>query len=104
MPQRGRSTTARRCSKRSKDDDAWECLGEAIPAGWAFAWLGDATSCDDLGGWREEDGTIEVARLIVLERELRLVSADHGTLITVAAHVDDDLRDLIQTRPDTLAA
>jgi hypothetical protein len=88
-----------------EDDDAWECLGEAIPAGWAFAWLGDATSSGvDLGGWQEEDGAIEVARLVVLERELRLVSADRGTLIIVAAYVEEDLRDLIQTRPDTLAA
>ena len=37
-----------------EDDDLWECLGEAIPSGWAFARPDDATSgVTDLGGWRE---------------------------------------------------
>jgi len=54
-----------------EEDDALECIGEHIPSGWAFAWLDDA-GCGsfDLGGWLEDDD-IEVARLIVRERELR---------------------------------
>jgi hypothetical protein len=52
-------------------EDLWESIGEAIPSGWAFAWPEDATSGGrDLGGWQERAGEIEVARLIVGERDI----------------------------------
>ncbi len=83
----------------------WECIGQAIPNGWAFSWPEDAASeALDLGGWRERDGEIEIARLIVCEREMTLLSADHKTVVEVAAHVEESLRGLIAPRSEALAA
>ena len=86
-------------------EDLWESIGEAIPSGWAFAWPEDASSGGrDLGGWHEHAGEIEVARLIVGERDVALVSADRGTLLKIATHLEASLRGLIAPRPDALAA
>lgn len=86
-------------------EDLWESIGEAIPRGWAFAWPGDATSGGrDLGGWQERAGEIEVARLIVGERDIALVGADRGTLLEIATHLEASLRGLIAPRHDALAA
>ena len=86
-------------------EDLWESIGEAIPSGWAFAWPEDATSsARDLGGWEERAGEIEVARLIVHERDIVLVSADPRTLLEIATHLEASLRGLIAPRPDALAA
>ena len=88
-----------------EDEDLWQSLGEAIPSGWAFAWPEDATAGGrDLGGWDEHAGEIEVARLIVGERDIALVSADRGTLLEIATHLEASLRGLIAPRPDALAA
>jgi hypothetical protein len=88
-----------------EEEDLWECIGQAIPTGWAFSWLDDpASGTPDLGGWHEDDGEIEVARLIVCEREMTLLSADHGTLLELAALLGDSLRGLIAPRTDALAA
>jgi hypothetical protein len=78
-----------------EDEQLLECIGEAIPSGWAFSWLGDA-GCDspDLGGWREDD-RVEVARLLVCEREMTVVSGDRNTLRTAVSHVQGCLGDLI---------
>ena len=57
-----------------EDDELWECLGEAIPSGWVFAWPDEATAgVTDLGGWREEAGEIEAARLIIREQDLTVL-------------------------------
>jgi hypothetical protein len=64
-----------------EDEDLWESLGEAIPSGWAFAWP-ELTACGrDLGGWQVHAGEIEIAQLIVRERDFALVSADCETLL-----------------------
>ena len=85
-------------------EDLWECLGEAIPSGWAFAWPEEAAAGgSDLGGWREYAGEIEVARLIVRERDITLLSAERATLVEIAAHLEVSLRGLI-VPPDALAA
>jgi hypothetical protein len=41
-----------------EDDNAFECVGEALPSGWAYAWIDDL-DCGhpDLGGWTEDDDT-----------------------------------------------
>jgi hypothetical protein len=86
-------------------DAMWECIGQAIPGGWAFSWPDDvASDALDLGGWREVDGEIEIARVIVCEREMTLLSADHQTKIKLAALLEETLRGLIATRPGALAA
>jgi len=86
-------------------EDSWECIGQAIPSGWAFSRPDDAASETlDLGGWRKVDGEIEIARLIVCEREMTLVSADHQTMIELAALLEESLRGLIASRPGALAA
>lgn len=78
-----------------EDEQLLECIGEAIPSGWAFSWLDEATcSIPDLGGWREDD-RIEVARLLVCEREMTVVSGDPRTLHTAASHIQECLGDLI---------
>jgi hypothetical protein len=70
-----------------------------------FAWPEEASSGGrDLGGWREHAGEIEVARLIVGERDIALLSADRGTLLEIASHLEESLRGLIAPRPDALAA
>lgn len=88
-----------------EDDSRLECLGQTTPHGWAFAWL-DHAGCGrhDLGGWRDGDGEIEVARVVVSEHEMTLVSADNETLRTIASHLAETLSDLISARPDALAA
>lgn len=87
-----------------EEDDLWECIGEALPVGWAFSWPGDGSPAVDLGGLREDEGEVEVARLIVCERELTLLSADRETLAELTAVVEATLRGLISRRPETLAA
>jgi len=88
-----------------EDDSRLECIGQTTPHGWAFAWL-DHAGCGrpDLGGWREGDGEIEVARVVISEHEMTLISADNETLRTVASHLAETLSDLISERPDALAA
>jgi SEC-C motif len=78
-----------------EDEQILECIGEAIPSGWAFSWLDEATcGSPDLGGWREDD-RIEVARLLVCEREMTVLSGDRETLRTAVAHVQGCLDHLI---------
>jgi hypothetical protein len=80
-------------------------IGQAIPGGWAFSWPDDAASgALDLGGWRERDDEIEIARLIICEREMTLLSADHKTVIEFAALLEGSLCGLITPRSDALAA
>jgi hypothetical protein len=97
------------------DDDAvcetleaekeWECIGQVTPSGWAFSWPdGTASETLDLGGLREGDGEIELARLVVCEREMTLLSADHKAMTELAALLEGSLRGLIASRPDALAA
>ena len=86
-------------------DDLWENLGEAMPNGWAYAWLAEASvGVIDLDGWHEHVGEIEVARLIVGERVLTLVSADRVLLGEIATHLEVSHRGLIVASPDALAA
>jgi len=88
-----------------EQQDEWECIGQAMPNAWAFAWPEEATSGGtDLGGWHEYAGEIEVARLIVGERDLTLVGADRMLVDTIASQLKDTLRDLIVMRSDALAA
>jgi hypothetical protein len=85
--------------------DAWQCIGQAIPSGWAFSRLQSADSGGrDLGGRHEHDDEIEVARLVVGEHEMILVSADRGTVLEIAAEVEQSLEGLIAPRSDALAA
>jgi hypothetical protein len=87
-----------------EDDDALECIGEHIPSGWAFAWLDDADcGSSDLGGWVEDDD-IEVARLIIREHELTVVSADRDVLAALIAHVEHSMGSLIAATPMRRAA
>jgi hypothetical protein len=80
-----------------EDDQLLECLGEAIPSGWAFSWLDEATcGRPDLGGWHEDD-RIEVARLLVREREMTVVSGNPRTLHTAVSHIQGCLGDLLAT-------
>ena len=53
------------------------------------------SSARDLGGWHEHAGEIEVARLIVGERDIALVSAAQGTLLEIATHLEASFRGLI---------
>jgi len=86
-------------------EEAWECIGQAIPSGWAFSWPDDtASEALDLGGLREGDGEIELARLIVCEREMTLLSADHKAMTELAALLEGSLRGLIAPRSEALAA
>ncbi len=86
-------------------DDAWESLGEAIPTGWAFAYIQEQLGeTIDLGGWHEDPGEIEVARLIVASREITLISGDLGVLAQIAADLAVSMRGLIAPSPDALAA
>jgi hypothetical protein len=78
-----------------EDDEILQCIGEALPSGWAFSWLDEATcGSPDLGGWREDD-RIEIARLLVSEREMTVVSGDHKTLRAAVSHIQGCLVDLI---------
>jgi hypothetical protein len=86
-------------------DDLWESLGEAMPSGWAYAWLAEASAGGiDLGGWHDYVGEIDAVRLIVGERDLTLVSADRMLLREIATHLEVSLRGLIVASPDALAA
>jgi SEC-C motif len=86
-------------------EDLWKCIGRAIPDGWAFSWPGDtAAEAQDLGGLRQTDGEVEIARVIVCERELTLLSADHKRMIQLAALLEDSLPGLIAPRREALAA
>jgi hypothetical protein len=77
------------------DEQILECIGEAVPSGWAFSWLDEVTcGSPDLGGWREDD-RIEVARLLVCEREMTVVSGDPRMLHTAVSHIQGCLGDLI---------
>lgn len=77
------------------EDDELESLGEHIPSGWAFALLDDA-ACGrvDLGGWADDE-EIEVARVIVCECELTVVSADYDALDWLVAHIKRSIGGLI---------
>jgi hypothetical protein len=87
------------------DDDRWDCLGEAIPSGWAFAWPEEATpGVTDLGGLPEEVGEIEAARLIIREQAITLISADRGTLHEIAFLLEASLGELIVPARASLAA
>lgn len=86
-------------------EDVWESIGAALPSGWAFAWPREASSGGvDLGGWNEFAEEIEVARLIVGEREVALFSGERGMLAEIEAHLQVSLRGLIVSHPDALAA
>jgi hypothetical protein len=87
-------------------EDPWESIGQAIPDGWTSSWPDDTTSeALDLGGLREEtDGGIELARVIVREHEMTLLSADHQTMIELAALLEESLHGLITPRRQALAA
>jgi hypothetical protein len=86
-------------------EEVWECIGQAIPSGWAFSWPDDtASEALDLGGLREGDGEIELARLIVCEREMTLLSADYKAITELAAVLEGNLRGLITPRSEALAA
>jgi hypothetical protein len=88
-----------------EDDEMWEGLGQALPDGWAFAWLDDAESgATDLGGWRDEPGEIEAARLIVCERDVTLLSADPRSLREIGAKLEASVQELITARDEPLAA
>ena len=87
-----------------EEDDELECIGKHIPSGWAFAWLDDA-ACGrlDLGGWVDDDA-IEVARLIVCESEMTVISADDAVLGSLIAHIERSMGDLIAVPPLRRAA
>lgn len=86
-----------------EEDPLVDSLG-GTPGGWAFAWLDDADSGHpDLGGASDAD-SIEVARIVVSERELRLVAGDHETLSTVATDLESELGDLFLAPYDQRAA
>lgn len=88
-----------------EDEDLWECIGEAIPSGWAFSWSDDpASGVPGLGGCGGGDGEIEAARLIVCEREMTLISADRRTLAELGALLEQSLDWAISARPEALAA
>jgi hypothetical protein len=66
-----------------------------MPSGWAFSWIEEGTcGCPDLGGWTADDD-VEVARLVVREREMTVVSGDRDTLLKVTAHVQRYISELI---------
>ncbi len=86
-----------------EEDPLVDSLGDT-PSGWAFAWLDDADSGHpDLGGASNDD-SIEVARIVVSERELRLVAGDHATLSVVANDLECELGDLILAPSEQRAA
>jgi SEC-C motif len=88
-----------------EEDDIFECIGQEMSGRWAFAWL-DEADCGavNLGGSREEDGEIEVARLVVGEAEVTLISGDAETLATVAAYVTSEFGDVLGPPGEALAA
>ena len=88
-----------------EEDDRIESIGEAMPEGYAFSWLENA-ACGrrDLGGWRDGDGEIEVARVVVDKRAVTLVSGDRETLRTVGAELEQILEGPIRRGSDAEAA
>lgn len=79
-----------------EDDDDLMCIGEAIPSGWAFAWIAESGCAPDLGGQIEDRPEyIEAARLIVEERQMTAISADRAALHALAKHVETRLGGLI---------
>lgn len=83
-------------------DDAWESLGQAMPAGWAFAWLEDAELGERprwLAGRARRDG-----RLIVCEQHMTLLSADRPRLRDAGSHLEVILGELIAPHDASLAA
>lgn len=79
-----------------EDDDDLMCIGEAIPSGWAFAWIAESGAAPDLGGQIEDrPECIEAARLIVEERQMTAISADRAALHALAEHVETRLGGLI---------
>ena len=88
-----------------EDDESWQCLGQAMPGGWAFAWPDGAESgAIDLGGWREEPGEIEAARLIVRADRIVLLGTDLRLLRGIASHLQASLGERIASREEALAA
>jgi hypothetical protein len=88
-----------------EDDDMWRCLGQEIPDGWAFAWPDDATSgVTDLGGWQEQPGQMEAARMVVCEQHLTLLSGDRRTLQQIASRLEVTLGERIAASSKSLAA
>ena len=74
-----------------EEDPLVDSLGDT-PGGWAFAWLDDANSGrPELGGASDGDAAIEVARIVVSERELRLIASDHETLSIVANDLECEI-------------
>ncbi len=71
----------------------------------AFAWPDGAESgAIDLGGWGEEPGEIEAARLIVRADRITLLGTDPHLLRGIASHVQTSLGQLIAARDELLAA
>jgi len=86
-------------------DDSWECLGQALPDGWAFAWPDrDGPGAIDLGGWRQRPGEIEAARLIVRANRIVLLGTEPGRLRAIASHLKASLGERIAAREELLAA
>lgn len=86
-------------------DDSWECLGQALPDGWAFAWPdGEEAGAIDLGGWRQRPGEIEAARLIVRTNHIVLLGTDPRLLRGIASHLKASLGERIAAPEELLAA
>lgn len=79
-----------------EDDIDLECIGQAIPNGWAFAWIAEEGCASDLGGQIEDRPEfIEAARLIVDDRQMTAIGADATELDALAKHVETRFGDLI---------
>jgi hypothetical protein len=88
-----------------EDDDIFECIGQEMSGRWVFAWLDEADcGAPNLGGWQEGEGEIEVARLVVSELEVTLISGDVETLASVAAYVAAEFGDVLRPPGEALAA
>ena len=86
-------------------DDSWECLGQALPDGWAFAWPdSEEPGAIDLGGWRQRPGEIEAARLIVRTNRITLLGTDPRLLRAIASHLKASLGERIAAPEELLAA
>jgi hypothetical protein len=88
-----------------EEADSWQCLGQALPDGWAFAWPDRPEfGAIDLGGWQAQRGEIEAARLIVRADRITLLGTDPRLLREIASHVQTSLGRLIAARDELLAA
>jgi hypothetical protein len=88
-----------------EEEDLWESIGKEIPDGWAYAWPENSgPGVLDLGGWPEEDGQIEAARLVVCEDELKLISGNRQILAELAALIEQSFHDLIAPAVQVQAA